>query len=342
MKYLLFLCLFPTLLPAQSKLLNDPDIVWAKEMENDWVVDVISLDSEWEYGITTMKLLRTERNDAYWEFPFLAALVFQAAEAGKLPIFADPKCSLPVNAAEALFYTDTVITFNPETYEEVMKIVRARYDPYREVKTWRVREILAYNKKTASWAAQVEAVAPMRIIRNPDGDSIDIKPVFWFPVDNKSMKLSNNNVVWAKNIKSRQESNYYHIDGGQPVKISEGFQNPIEHQLKVFGMDTKTPFYDYLNDKQLTFPERTGMLSRVDTIVTFDPETYEEKVMVVRNDFNASSVTKIRLIHQWYWDEKRNRLAIVADAVGMMRDVKGYDGDFRYTTPFYYSRVRKK
>lgn len=346
MRYLLLCCCFPALLSAQSNFLKDPDIVWAKEIEMDWVVDVASFENEWEFGISTQKLLRTAQNDAYWKFPFLSALVFKDVEAGKLTIFSDAKCLQPVSASEALFHTDTVVTFDPETYEEKTMIIHAHYDPYQEVKTWRVREILAYNQKTARWSAQVEAVAPLRIIRTTEGDSVGIQPFFWIPVGQKTIKLSNNNIVWAKQVKSRAPYNYFRIDDGTPVKITDGFKNPLEHQIKVLGNDLKTPFYDYLNEKPLTPAERSAMLVQVDTVVTFDPETYEEKVQVVRNELNTDDIQQIRLVHQWYWDEKRSRLSIVLEAVGMMHDVtknlNNYYGEFRYTTPFFYRRVRPK
>lgn len=66
MKRLLFIFLLvPCFLTAQSEFLKDPDIVWAAEIEQDWVVDIPSLEAECDEGITTIKLLRITKNEQY-------------------------------------------------------------------------------------------------------------------------------------------------------------------------------------------------------------------------------------------------------------------------------------
>ncbi len=55
MRLFIFLVIFPAFLTAQSAFLKDPDIVWAVEIEQDWVIDVLSLEAEGDSGITTMQ-----------------------------------------------------------------------------------------------------------------------------------------------------------------------------------------------------------------------------------------------------------------------------------------------
>ena len=340
MRHFLFPCLFPLLVNSQSSFLKDSDIIWAKEIEKDWVVDMASFEVEQAQGVITRKLLRTATNEADVSNGSLSQLVFQAAEAGKIPVFSDPRCAHPLFAATALFQTDTVVSCFPSDDEEEKSpysIVSFPRFKSEDVKAWRVREILAYRLKTASWTAYVESVAPIIIHRNDEGDSVGLKPVFWFKVGNKPMDLSGKHVVWAKQISSFRQADYFKMDEGTPVKIANGFLNPLEHQLKVFAADMNTPFYDARNEKILTPDERIPW----SMIVIFDPVTYQEQVVEVINDINPDAFKNIRLVHQWYWDEKKSRLAIVLNAVAVMWKVYDKSSEFGKLEPLYYSRTGK-
>jgi hypothetical protein len=343
MRSLLFFLLIPPLLSAQSDFLKNPDIVWAAEIEQDWVVDIPSLETEWEEGITTLKLLRSEQNANYWNDPYLAEFVYHAALDGKLPVFKDPACSIPIDFLEMISsLKDTFVTFDPETYEEKI-VVASLCDPpipHEYFKAWRLRQILAYHKD-ATWSTTVEAIGPLILVENKEGDSIGIRPLFWFRPDNKRQKLTSNNIVWAKQCINKQPKTQIPANPTHPVKITPGFQNPIPHLLGVLENDMKKPFYDTWSDRPLSPAERKSMLAKTDTVVTFDPETYEEKVQVVRNEINPDNIRHLRLVQTWYWDERRHRLSICLDAVAPVIDVLDTQGNFRFARPLFYWRKQR-
>ncbi len=341
MRLLLFFLLLPALLPAQSSFLKDPDIVWAAEIEQDWMVDIPSLDEEWDYGVSTLKLLRTDRNVPDWMSPYLAGLVFSAAKAHKLPVFKDPFFKTPANPESLFVRTDTIVMFDPDTYEEKVQVIQSDLDPIHVFKAWRLRQILAYHRKSATWSTTVEAIAPLVEVRSAEGDSLGMSPLFWFQPDDKRVKLTSNDIVWAKLVRSKQKDNYVSMDVRQPVKITDGFQNPLSHLFNVMATDMKTPFYSTLDDRVLTPAERTSMLARSDTVATFDPETYEEKLRIVRNDINPEDIKNLRLYQTWYWDERRNRLSICLDAVAPIRDIIDMAGNVRYSMPLFIRKARK-
>ena len=130
MRLPLLLCLLPLLLGAQSDFLKDPDIVWAAEIVQDWVVDIPCVEKEQDQGLTTLKLVRTDRSNYYISSVFLSEMVFQAMVNGKLPIFKDSRCTQPTDIYTVYPSTDTVVTFNPETYEETVSIMRSQPFPY--------------------------------------------------------------------------------------------------------------------------------------------------------------------------------------------------------------------
>ncbi|HRI60485.1 MAG TPA: hypothetical protein PK228_12195, partial [Saprospiraceae bacterium] len=319
----------------------DPDIVWAAEIEQDWVVDVPSLEIEWDSGITTLKLLRTEQNESYWSSPFLAELVYHAVASGKLPVFKDPQCQVPLQWNGIYPFTDTVMTFDPETYEEKSQVVQNDPDPFHDFKAWRLRQILSYHQKSFTWNTTVESIAPLVVMKNNNGDSIGVQPLFWFRPDDKRQKLSSSHIVWAKKTKTRQEKTRVPVIPEHPVKITDGVQNPLVHLLKVLENDMKTPFYNTEDDKPLSPVARMSIFSRTDTIVIIDPETYAEKVSAVRNEINLDHIRSLRLMQTWYWDERRQRLSICLDAVAPLLDVYDGLGNFRYSMPLFYRKAPK-
>ncbi len=341
MRLLCFFFLLPALLPAQSGFLKDPDIVWAAEIEQDWIVDIPSLDVEWDYGVSTLKLLRTDQNVSDWMSPYLAGLVFQAAKAHKLSIFKDPLFKIPADPERLFTSIDTVVTFDPDTYEEKVQIVSNDLEPTHEFKAWRLRQILAYHRKTATWSATPEAIAALVVVKNTEGDSVGLAPLFWFRPDSKRQKITSSRIVWAKDVWSKRGNTYVSMDIRQPVKITPGFQSPILHLMKIMETDMKTPFYGTLDQQLLTPRERKSMLSRSDTIVTFDPETFEEKVQVVHNDINPDDIKTLRLYQTWYWDERRSRLSIRLNGVAPIRDIMDAMGNFRYSVPLFIRKSQK-
>lgn len=341
MRLPLLLCLLPLLLGAQSDFLRDPDIVWAAEIEQDWMIDVPCQGDEWEEGITTLKLLCPEQNSRYQTTPFLSELVFRAIEGGKLPVYQDPQCTMPADPLPVYPGNDTVITFNPVTYQEKVMVVRRIPNPAYDFKAWRLRQILAYHRKSATWSTTAEAIAPLVLARNKHGDSVGMRPLYWFRPGNKRQKISSGQIVWAIRTENRPQKHRVSPHPSNPVKITDGYRNPVTHLFQVLGRNMKTPFYDSWNEKLLSPAERKAILARTDTIVTYDPETYEEKTAVVQNEISTDNVDMLRLVQTWYWDERRHRLSICLDAVAPSIKVFGFDGGYRYSKLLFFRRARR-
>ena len=90
----------------------------------------------------------------------------------------------------------------------------------------------------------------------------------------------------------------------------------MEHYLTNFAESKQDLYYDGFEESALQ-PQtvRYTMMHRMDTVVTFDPETYEEAVKVVSNDLNIDNIHELRLVQTWFWDERKSRLYIHLDAV---------------------------
>lgn len=94
----------------------------------------------------------------------------------------------------------------------------------------------------------------------------------------------------------------------------------------------------------LTPDEVASMGATVDTVITFDPETYEEQIQVVRNDLNPEDVKRFRMKEVWFFDEETSTMQVRILGIAPMIDVKDENGNFRYEKPMfwvYYPEARK-
>lgn len=96
--------------------------------------------------------------------------------------------------------------------------------------------------------------------------------------------------------------------------------------------------------KRLSTDDVLNMLSKTDTVVTFDPETYEEKVQIVRNDINWEDVKRFRIKEVWFFDKETSTMQVRILGIAPMIDVKDNEGNFRFERPMfwvYYPQARE-
>ena len=106
--------------------------------------------------------------------------------------------------------------------------------------------------------------------------------------------------------------------------------------------------YSVEDDKfsqRLTPDEVKAMGASVDTITTFDPVTYEEKIEIVTNDIYPEDVKRFRLKEIWFFDEETSTLQVRILGIAPLLDVKDENtGEFRYEQPMfwvYYPEARE-
>ena len=89
-------------------------------------------------------------------------------------------------------------------------------------------------------------------------------------------------------------------------------------------------------EMKLQGDEIASMGSNIDTVITFDPETYEEQVQIVRNDLNPEDVKQFRLKEVWYFDENTSTLQVRILGIAPLIDVKDDNGNYRFTKPMFW------
>ncbi|MEL6925871.1 MAG: gliding motility protein GldN, partial [Bacteroidota bacterium] len=82
--------------------------------------------------------------------------------------------------------------------------------------------------------------------------------------------------------------------------------------------------------------EVASMGATVDTVITFDPETYEEQVQVVRNEINPEDVKQFRVKEIWFFDEEASSLKQRILGIAPLIDVFDDNGNYRFTKPMFW------
>ena len=138
------------------------------------------------------------------------------------------------------------------------------------------------------------------------------------------------------------------------IDIREKMNLPFAYPERPFFsilMDAATggeiTVYSTEDDKfssKLTPDEVASMGATIDTVITFDPETYEEQIQVVRNDINPEDVKRFRVKEVWFFDEETSTLQVRVLGIAPLIDKTDENGNFLYEKPMfwvYYPEARE-
>lgn len=124
-------------------------------------------------------------------------------------------------------------------------------------------------------------------------------------------------------------------------------ERPFFSILMDAAVNEEITVYSTEDDKftsPLTADEVASMGATIDTVITFDPETYEEQIQIVRNDLNPEDVKRFRLKEVWFFDEETSTMQVRILGIAPLIDVKDENGNFRYEKPMfwvYYPEARE-
>jgi len=104
-----------------------------------------------------------------------------------------------------------------------------------------------------------------------------------------------------------------------------------EGEITVFGTEDDKFSYPLAPD------EVSSMGATVDTIIAFDPETYEEEITIVRNDLNPEDIKQFRIKEIWFFDEESSTLQVRILGIAPLKDEYDENGNYKYTTPLFWA-----
>ncbi len=320
-----------------DKILADPTVSWAAEIEllispepsiYDWADDSLNHS-------TVLKTVNTTPAEKLAEDPeMLMSRLFRVMMEGRWPLAdgRDPGNLISVeDALRSLTQIDTMPSFNQVTNEFKFSVFRNELGPWNCPHV-RVRQLLIYREKTAEFEVVTRAIGPAL----PNG-----RTLFWLILPEAAqtakpaqMNLDNPEIIWARQIRTYGASP--EITGLRSLKRPDlPLMRVFLHRVRT---DTAVLVYDVTGNQRLSVDDRESMYLRSDTLVTFDPETYEESVQVYSNTVKPEDIHQICLIENWIWDEKRHLLYTRLVAVAPLADVRNSLGEIQFARPLFYRK----
>ncbi len=342
MRNLLFALLFllPISLSAQlDDLLKNPDVSYVAtfETEHDF-----RLSSKRETSDLQLLKLNNPQNGcadfstdnwlAQWVLKGMNDGIYKAYESSDLSAIVTHSTLL-----NKISTIDTVIAFYPETYEEVMKVIKNELNP-ADIKSFRTLQAIYFDKKSSSYQTRLLAIAPMVNMTTPEGQVLGMIPLAWLAMDGKlssNFSAQNPEVAWAALL----------LDKGNPLTISE---------LKIKKNDSKKTFAEQLFQEaasmkhpiestegygcgnMLTKKDIEGMSNTIDTVITFDPETYKETMQIGKSDYLPAKLKQVLLAQEWYYDNHKNMISNRLKAIAPIVEVYDKKNEFMYSRRQYY------
>jgi hypothetical protein len=349
MKALRLFCLLPLSIlclkmTAQVEdLMRDKNITWMVESYNDFLIDenVVEKIGKEISRVKMLKFYNPTEGDMPEEF-FLQYLILKLAQNKKISIYKDDKCTQPVSYEIASGGIDTSTWSDPTTYETGCSLGRGYVDIERLL-FFRAHQIIYYDSAKIQFGLRTVAIAPMTSIANERGEITGWRPLFWIKVTDlkENRNLSDESITWAKRMIL---TNGVSLKADN-VKILKRFgeNEPVASLFYAIKSKPKIPFYDsYYSSIKTEFntTQRADFFTEKDSSKPFDITTYNvDDHHFPTNGIKVTDVKELRILQNWYWDDKKQQIEIWLSAVGPLVDMKNEAGEFLYKYPLFYRRT---
>lgn len=126
-------------------------------------------------------------------------------------------------------------------------------------------------------------------------------------------------------------------------KMNKPFVYPEDPFINIIlsaAKEEKITLYSTIDDKfsEALDPNEASTIGvSVDTIITFDPETFEEQLKVVRNELNWEDIKRFRIKEVWFFDEETSTMQVRILGIAPLREVYDDQGNFKYEQPMFWA-----
>ncbi len=139
-------------------------------------------------------------------------------------------------------------------------------------------------------------------------------------------------VVWERRV-------WRLVDTREKMNIA--FRSPLQPFFTILREVAESGdaavFKDEYFKEPLTIDEIDAKLNRIDTTVVWDPDTYEEKVQVVRNEINWEDIKQFRMKEVWYFDKELSSFKARILGIGpILQSIDPDTGEFKYQEVLFW------
>ena len=327
LRFFALICLFPFFCQAQ----DNNDVIWIAETYTDlnFDADFILLGSPTLMEkMIPLKLIQKD-TETPSSTPFTDALI-QCINDQKWETFYDASLSKPMTAAQLqkiLTVTDTITTFDPETYEEKIQVIT--YDLLTQIHHFRVKKVWSFNQTTGQLSQQVLSIAPA--VTSTISNQHFLHPV-WFRLPDSKTKYDD---IENKKIQFATHLEYYLSE--KAVKDITG--TSIAFKQKWIEGVKKGTFKGYNNSfEAIPADEVDDLFVSTDTIFTIDPETYQETFEVAKREYHAEDISSYKVLETWVLIPEKGILQSKLKAVAPAAAVTDEYGTFDHYNPLFFWR----
>jgi gliding motility associated protien GldN len=131
------------------------------------------------------------------------------------------------------------------------------------------------------------------------------------------------------------------------IDIREKMNHPFKNEKEPFitilldhAKEGDITLYHVMDDEftqAMTQDEMQNIGSSVDTIITFDPDTFEEIVQVVVNDLNPEDIKKYRIKEVYFFDEETSTMDVRILGIAPIIDRVDDNGNFLNSGPMFWA-----
>jgi FtsZ-interacting cell division protein YlmF len=335
-----------------AALQQDPNVTWMGEVILDYAPEYhrYSINKEEkellnEMGVEsinrvkTLKLQLADLDERDWDIHNLSVKILSGVN--QIDCYKDENLTQKCTKEElkkVISSVDTIITFDPKTFEEIVQVVVNEVDP-ANIYTFKLKQLIYYDKAQKTFRAMPVAIAPVLTRLKRDGSVASSEPLFWFHPKalNTTPDLNMAGLDYAKRIYCQVESKNIKVIKGE-ASMGEVLISMIEDIDKASGTHYMGHTFDADGNLSLTEEEVGSIVNSVDTIITFDPKTFEEIVQVVVNVVDAQKLNELRLIQDWVWNADAKEIGI--NFVGFAPIIDRFDdaGNFLNSGPMFIRR----
>lgn len=204
--------------------------------------------------------------------------------------------------------------------------------------------ILLYTINVSTLQAQAES--KIKPVSQPTEAELVASTTYETPRDSPYDKIS---------LKERRVLRYDHIREAdvmwqkrlwQIIDVREKMNLPFAYParpLVTVMLDNikegKIKAYSAMDDKfttEMSYDEILARMNLRDTVRKYDPDTYEETIIVVQNDFNPETVKRFRVKEDWFFDEETSTMRVrILGIAPLMEELDDY-GNVRFEYPMFW------
>ncbi len=328
--------LIPFNLCAQSRsLLPNKNISWAAEVTADYELNpAYNIKLETEQNLLEIVRFTNPREqnglfpDSENNLPYyFSQQIFHAIKDGAFACYADAELSHLLGMEEI----NARFNWRDSTLADQGFIAENEFGPEAFV-TFRARQLLFYDKNTRRFGLQLLALAPIPWTLGAEGELREHPPLLW---------------IKAPPLQRKQQGRLYrHANYLVQTRTMENSPIPAQCAALKGSFDIRAwaaaevakPSHTVLSVSDFA-PLRQAVLEKqiytADTLSTINPEGISVIDRIIQNNA-LEQVEKLRLVQNWYYDERQRLFFCRLIAVAPMATIQAAGGLFEFDKPLFY------